>query len=223
MADLPSNIQKINDIEVSADAPISESLLAKMGANINALIDYMNSAKFVVFKSNGLFLVPNNVQAVLLVGCGGGSGGHFGGNFGGTGTGGLGAPLGVTIVPVVPGATYPITIGAGGSGGTRDSQPGLGGNTTFGSLVTFYGAAPDREGSLTSSQKTVFHNGTGSFRDGGPGPFGPGGLGGGPGQNGAAAPPNSGAGGGGGGSATGAFDWYAGGAGGSGILYVVLL
>jgi hypothetical protein len=39
MADLPSVKLKINDIEVSQDAPVTEALLAKKGSSINALID----------------------------------------------------------------------------------------------------------------------------------------------------------------------------------------
>ena len=39
MADLPSSKVKMNDIEVSQDAPTSEALFGKIGSNINALID----------------------------------------------------------------------------------------------------------------------------------------------------------------------------------------
>lgn len=39
MADLPSSIVKINDLEVSADAPVSEALFVKIGSTINGVID----------------------------------------------------------------------------------------------------------------------------------------------------------------------------------------
>lgn len=39
MADITSSRQKINDIEVGDEAPISEALFEKFGANINYLID----------------------------------------------------------------------------------------------------------------------------------------------------------------------------------------
>lgn len=39
MADIVSNIQKLNDIEVSQDEPLTEALITKIGANINGLID----------------------------------------------------------------------------------------------------------------------------------------------------------------------------------------
>lgn len=39
MADIASNIDKLNDLEVSANAPLTEALNNKFGANINGLID----------------------------------------------------------------------------------------------------------------------------------------------------------------------------------------
>jgi hypothetical protein len=39
MADLTSNLVKMNDIEVAPEAPLSEALEAKEGENINGLID----------------------------------------------------------------------------------------------------------------------------------------------------------------------------------------
>lgn len=39
MADLASASVKINNVEVSSDAPISEALMAKIGADANAMID----------------------------------------------------------------------------------------------------------------------------------------------------------------------------------------
>jgi hypothetical protein len=39
MADIPGALVKLNDVEVAQDAPITEALFSKIGANINALID----------------------------------------------------------------------------------------------------------------------------------------------------------------------------------------
>ena len=75
MADLVSNIQKLNDIEVAQKAPVSESVLSKLGANINALIDLMGF-KSQTFSSSSTFDVPVNVTKVLIFfrpGSGGGS------------------------------------------------------------------------------------------------------------------------------------------------------
>lgn len=43
MADIASALAKMNDIEVAGDAPITEALLTKIGANINGLIDDSSS------------------------------------------------------------------------------------------------------------------------------------------------------------------------------------
>jgi len=39
MADIASAISKMNNLEISSDAPISEATMSKIGANINGLID----------------------------------------------------------------------------------------------------------------------------------------------------------------------------------------
>lgn len=42
MADLPTAAQRVNDIEVSANAVLSESVNRKYGSNINFLLDFLN-------------------------------------------------------------------------------------------------------------------------------------------------------------------------------------
>lgn len=39
MADLPSTVAKMNDVEIAADAPMSETLWRKIGSSVNGLID----------------------------------------------------------------------------------------------------------------------------------------------------------------------------------------
>lgn len=41
MADLPSIANRLNDIEISANAPLTESLLRKIGSDINLLLDFL--------------------------------------------------------------------------------------------------------------------------------------------------------------------------------------
>lgn len=43
MADIPGALSKLNDIEVASNAPLTESLHAKLGANINSLVDRVNA------------------------------------------------------------------------------------------------------------------------------------------------------------------------------------
>ena len=135
MADIASARQKVNDIEVSNDAPVTEDLLVKIGANIN---DYLDKGfRSQEFTSNGSWTCPTNVTKALLIGSGGGGGGT-GSNYC---AGGCGAPLGVKLVTVVPATVYGVTIGAGGSGGVAGGgDHGLSGSaTTFGGLATFLG------------------------------------------------------------------------------------
>lgn len=42
MADLPSTFAKVNDVEVSQDAPITEALMGKLGSNDNYLKDNLD-------------------------------------------------------------------------------------------------------------------------------------------------------------------------------------
>jgi hypothetical protein len=123
------------------------------------------------FTASGTWVAPADVTRVVLEGCGGGGGG--GGASDGDvatdnapagGGGGGGAILSVRSVSVVPGTTYNVVIGAGGSGGT----PGSGGtstrgddgsDTTFGGfLAVFRGAAGG--GNASSGDST---NGAASY------------------------------------------------------------
>lgn len=63
MADLPSSIVKINDIEVAANAPVTEALHSKIGSSINGLIDEQVSqgARIAVLEAR----VPNVVLGTL--------------------------------------------------------------------------------------------------------------------------------------------------------------
>lgn len=167
------------------------------------------------FTSSGTFNVPKGITRVLVHGWGGGQGG---GNafFSGTnqpGNGGRGAHEGWRWVDVTPGDAISVTIGAGGdnnAGSGADGGPG--GDTIFGSLVTFKGAdikrgipqglggdsAPGEDG-----EGNAFYLGgagaTGGTDNGGGGGAGPGGNGGNGafgGSDGGSGAANSGAGGG---------------------------
>ncbi len=84
------------------------------------------------------FVVPDGVYWVLveLWGAGGGGGGHTG-SASGAGGGGGGYSRG--WVPVVPGASYPITVGAGGAGGNGANNGQAGGSSSFGAAISATG------------------------------------------------------------------------------------
>lgn len=154
MAIVPPNIDPMLLAEVDFESPISEVLMNKLSANINALIV---GKSIQVFTSSGTYTVPENVDTLLVFGCGGGGGGGSGGfttgfvteniAYGGSGGGGS-VPLNATI-RVTPLSVITATIGAGGAGGvgtTTTNSPGnAGGNTTFGGL-TFFGAPGGQAG-----------------------------------------------------------------------------
>lgn len=206
--DIPSNLNKMNDIEISSDAPITESLMNKIGANLNGLID-LAGLNFQEFLSNGTFLVPENVFTVFVFGYGGGSSGF-------KATSGSGvvpdyyqggsAPASLVAVPVTPGASISVVIGAGGAARSTDGA-NLGQPTNFGNLVEFINGrawvpagfgTPLVNPPYEASVIRRFGNGTVLYQKGansGGGQAGPGGNGGN--APGGSAAANSGAGGGG--------------------------
>ena len=91
------------------------------------------SQVIVNFPSSSTWTCPSNVTSIQVTAYGGGGGGGRGGsaNRNGGGGGGGGAYTENLTVPVTPGVTYTITIGAPGSGGTTGTpNGGNGGQTT---------------------------------------------------------------------------------------------
>ena len=90
-----------------------------------------------VFYSGASWTAPAGVIQATVTGVGGGGGGGGGGTsagYGGGGGGGAGASIRRTL-PINPGVTYAVDIGAFGAGGAAGSAGVAGGNTTFGSLL----------------------------------------------------------------------------------------
>ncbi len=153
MADIPGNIAKMNDIEIAFDASVSEQLMNKIGANINALVDLAGNIE--VFTASGTWTVPENVERVYFAGCGGGGGGGGGGGANaadnrssGGGAGGAGAAFMLSApVNVVPTTILTVTIGAGGTGGAGGGTSAPSGTNGFtgnnGASTTVTGFAGD--------------------------------------------------------------------------------
>jgi hypothetical protein len=116
MADIVGAAQKINDVEVAQDAPITEALMTKLGGNINYLLDL--GIQVVTFTSSGSWTAPAGINHSILIGCGGGQGGNIdvGGSWVGNIYGGWGARGSIQYYPITPGGSYSVAIGAGGAG-----------------------------------------------------------------------------------------------------------
>jgi hypothetical protein len=108
----------------------------------------------VLFTANGSWVCPAGVNAVLVYGAGGGGAGGGGianATQGGAGGGG-GSWEGVQLVPVTPGTSYSITIGAGGTSGGASTTGGVGQPSKFSTLVSFLGASGGAIGSTGISR-----------------------------------------------------------------------
>ncbi len=104
------------------------------------------------------WVCPNGVNVINVFMCGGGSGGGAGSSktsdsdfsAGGGGAGGFACVL--MELPVTPGKSYPIVIGAGGAGGDSSSPDGKSGGTTSAFGFSVKGAltgGKGKEGSVT--------------------------------------------------------------------------
>lgn len=85
---------------------------------------------FVEFTSSTTWVVPSDVNKILIYASGGGGGGGAGQSHAGSSGGGGGVNWRVRMVTVVPGETLTITIGAGGAGATTAGGNGGNGGTT---------------------------------------------------------------------------------------------
>lgn len=168
----------MNDLEIGFNKPVSQQLMDKIGANINALIDSFNGyAEYFYTGSTQQFTIPESVTRVLVFASGGGGGGGGGyyrtsaaaaNSVFGPGAGGQSAGLLVRTVEVIGGNTVDIIVGAGGAGGAKNSTAGdgkatnggSGGNTTVVDWgVTAKGATGGRAGYSYVDYITASSNG----------------------------------------------------------------
>lgn len=132
MSDIISAIDKMNDVEIAGDAPLTEALLEKIGANINGLID----EGFVIteFNIDGTLTIPTgvgvNLVGFMLIGAGGGAGAGAGTGRGGGGGGGCSGEVKVAFFPCSDGDVFTIDVGTAGVGGTSAQQAGTAGGRT---------------------------------------------------------------------------------------------
>ena len=128
-----------NDIQIGADV-----LLACMGSSVQLVGVYTNflpSSNITQFLTSTTWVVPTGVFAVKRVrvwGAGGGGGGTPGGGGSSCGGGGAGYAEGY-FIPVTPGASITVTVGAGGAGGVGNAYGTAGGNSSFGAATPIVG------------------------------------------------------------------------------------
>jgi hypothetical protein len=123
--------------------------------------------KIQEFTSTTSWTAPSNVTTVEVFLVGGGGGGGYVNNEGSgvrhSGSGGAGGEVIRRILPVTPGTSYTVTIGAGGAGGsTSTASGGTGGNTSFGSLLTAFGSYGGQSSNVPVGQYSFTQRGGGS-------------------------------------------------------------
>jgi hypothetical protein len=123
------------------------------------------------------WVAPAGVTSVSVVAVGGGGGGRGGGtwspqggrSYPGSGGGGLGYKNNFTVVP---GTSYPVIVGVGGTGGLANNIGSPGGYSYFNSLGTMYGDGGSGVTGGAYNGDGGGYGGSGSFT---PGPYGNGG------------------------------------------------
>lgn len=95
----------------------------------------------VIITATGPWVAPAGVSMIeiLLVGGGGAGGAAIGAGDTLCGGGGGGGGVVKRSLPVTPGTSYTVTIGAGGARSTATATGGAGASSTFGSLLTALG------------------------------------------------------------------------------------
>ncbi|MFH1118384.1 MAG: PKD-like domain-containing protein, partial [Bacteroidota bacterium] len=76
------------------------------------------------YNANGTFTVPPGVTSITVECWGGGGAGGAGTGNPAAGGGGAGGSYARSVLTVVPGNTYPVTVGTGGAGDNNDGNPG---------------------------------------------------------------------------------------------------
>lgn len=123
-----------------------------------------NKAGATCFYTNGVYVVPDDIEAIYVSGCAGGGGGSF------CGGGGGGESVSRKKITVTPGERINITIGTGGAAayssvvnpGTNLKNAGDGGNTIFGKYFTLTGGKGIRYNSSAKETQMPLAGGNGA-------------------------------------------------------------
>lgn len=159
----PGQLVKItNPYKIQQNAYIREMTmtgLATVKARCEMLANFTptkggnNYEHFALYTENGTFVVPNGVETIRVIIAQGGQGGEGGksGGVGDCGTPGVGGEAGkggtpgklfITNIPVTPGQSFAITVGAPGTGGEPNAAGTDGEESTFGTYSSADGIIP---------------------------------------------------------------------------------
>lgn len=125
---------------------------------------FVGQAPFV-YTANGTWVCPAGVTSITVECWGAGGGGGQRNTNNTTGGGGGGGAYAASILPVIPGNSYTIAVGAGGNGAASGTKNG--GNSSFAASVIALGGAgatnnsttAGNGGSASSSTGTIKHSG----------------------------------------------------------------
>ena len=144
----------------TVDQSVPASKKSSMGGGLRGVREFFQS---------GTFTVPSGVTHVMVTMWGAGGGGGAGNDGAACQIGGPGGGSAYTntVVPVIAGSTYTVTVGSGGTGGVNAGDNGnAGGDSQFAlgdTVVTFAGGGQGGTGATTSAFGTF---GSGGQADG---------------------------------------------------------
>ena len=102
----------------------------------------VSGKRYAVFASSGTWTCPAGVTTIRARMWAGGGGGGGSGNPGSAASGGGGGQYGEGNIPVTPGTSYNITVGAGGAGGGTEANGAAGGASAFSGSFSVGGGQP---------------------------------------------------------------------------------
>lgn len=184
MSNVPESTAKIQQEAVQFLAAASESTMTGIGAAINYCLTRTELAHSILLKQQDFgvgttpWVAPTNLVGgfVIFIGVGGGGGGGAGDStFSAQGGGGSGTAFG-PFTGIIPGNSYNVVVGAGGTAGTSAGPGGSGGNTSFNGTTIGIGGSGGRGGTLMGNAASP--PSTGSFLNSVFGPYGLAGTGG---------------------------------------------
>jgi hypothetical protein len=132
-----SNLGSVNNVKISGGS--NGQVLSTDGSSNLSWVTPSVPSRVEFFVNSIVWTAPAGVTQVFVRVLGGGGGGGSTTSFTNGLRGGGGGGYAESVVTVVPGTSYTITIGSSGSAGVTNSSGGNGGNSSFGGFVVANG------------------------------------------------------------------------------------